>query len=238
MNPIVQHLLFLLSSSIHLLSESPPPPPLPTPPPAVVNHAGSPVASPPRRETYGNGRIIDISHRFYPNMPAFDSSDVVGQLPVHTGTHVYAPGHVIDHNFDAGFTVDTLDFDVLNVLLCWLMYQGIDNNITADVMKSLHIPKGGCRVLFRTLTHDRHLMFENKFDSSYAGFMKDGIDYLSVAAYDDLICSHLVFLQDAQVILVKGLKLDDVPAGVYDVHCLPLRLLGGKGSPIRCILIK
>ncbi|KAF2586020.1 hypothetical protein F2Q70_00033912 [Brassica cretica] len=63
------------------------------------------------------------------------------------------------------------------------------------------------------------------------------VDYLSVAAYDDLIPPHLVFLKGRETILVEGLKLDDVKAGVYSVHCLPLRLVGAEGSPIRCILI-
>lgn len=40
------------------------------------------------------------------------------------------------------------------------------------------------------------------------------------------------------IILVEGLKLDDVQPGLYSVHCLPLRLVGAEGSPIRCILIK
>ncbi|KAH7575302.1 hypothetical protein JRO89_XS02G0079100 [Xanthoceras sorbifolium] len=127
-----------------------------------------------------------------------------------------------------------------------------DKNITADVMASLHIPRGVRRVLFRTLNTDRKLMFKKEFDTSYVGFMKDGarwlventdiklvgVDYLSVAAYDDLLPSHYVFLDGREIILVEGLKLDDVPAGMYSVHCLPLRLLGAEGSPIRCILIK
>lgn len=37
---------------------------------------------------------------------------------------------------------------------------------------------------------------------------------------------------------MEALKLDGVPPGLYIVHCLPLRLLGAEGSPIRCILIK
>ncbi|KAK9165823.1 hypothetical protein Scep_001014 [Stephania cephalantha] len=38
------------------------------------------------------------------------------KLPTHTGTHVDAPGHMIDRYFDAGIDVDTLDLDVLNEL--------------------------------------------------------------------------------------------------------------------------
>lgn len=40
-----------------------------------------------------------------------------------------------------------------------------------------------------------------------------------------------------EIVLVEGLKLDGVEAGIYSVHCLPLRLVGAEGSPIRCILI-
>ncbi|GAV81676.1 Cyclase domain-containing protein [Cephalotus follicularis] len=226
---------------------------------------------PTRREVYDDGRIIDITHRYVTSMPAFNSNEGVGQflwlpasmkngsiannsemkLPAHTGTHVDAPGHVFDHYFDAGFDVDTLDLEVLNGPAL-LVDVPRDKNITAEVMKSLNVPRGVRRVLFRTLNTDRRLMYKKEFDSSYVGFMKDGakylventdiklvgIDYLSVAAYDDLIPSHLEFLEGREHILVEGLKLDDVQPGIYTVHCLPLRLLGSEGSPIRCILIK
>ncbi|XP_024028930.1 uncharacterized protein LOC21410075 [Morus notabilis] len=227
--------------------------------------------TPIRREVYGDGRIFDISHRYTPDMPSWESDDGIGdflslpksmkngslannsemKLPAHTGTHVDAPGHVFDHYFDAGFDVDTLDLEVLNGPGL-LVDVPRDNNITAEVMKSLNIPKGVRRVLFRTLNTDRRLMFKKEFDTSYVGFMKDGakwlventdiklvgIDYLSVAAFNDLIPSHLVFLENRKIILVEGLKLDDVQPGIYSIHCLPLRLLGAEGSPIRCILIK
>ncbi|KAJ0716145.1 putative kynurenine formamidase superfamily [Helianthus annuus] len=65
-----------------------------------------------------------------------------------------------------------------------------------------------------------------------------GIDYLPVAAYDRLIPSHLVFLENRDIIHVEGLKLEDIEAVIYNVHCLPLWLLGAKRSPIRYILIK
>jgi hypothetical protein len=96
--------------------------------------SGTDELIPVRREVYDGGRIIDISHRYTPDMPSFDSSDGIGQflwlpksmkngslanqseikLPAHTGTHVDAPGHFFDHYFDAGFDVDTLDLGVLN----------------------------------------------------------------------------------------------------------------------------
>ncbi|KAB2043320.1 hypothetical protein ERO13_D01G007800v2 [Gossypium hirsutum] len=227
---------------------------------------------PVRREVYGDGRIFDVSHRYTVDMPSWGSKDGLGQflwLPssmkngsrsnnslmklqsVHSGTHVDAPGHMVDSYFDAGFDVDTLDLDVLNGPAL-LVDVPRDSNITAKVMESLNIPKGVRRVLFRTLNTDRRLMFKKEFDSSYVGFTTDGarwlakntdiklvgIDFLSAACYDHSVPAHLEFFEGREIILVEGLKLDNVPVGIYNVHCLPLRLLGSEGSPIRCILIK
>ncbi|CAB4290564.1 unnamed protein product [Prunus armeniaca] len=157
-------------------------------------------------------------------------------LPAHAGTHVDAPGHVFNDYFDAGFDVDQLDLDVLN----------------AEVMKSLNIPKGTRRVLFKTLNTDRRLMHRKEFDSSFVGFTEDGAkwvvdntdiklvgtDYFSIATYDEAIPAHVAFLRGREIIPVEGLKLDDIQPGNYSVHCLPLRLLGAEGAPTRCILIK
>ncbi|VAI45212.1 unnamed protein product [Triticum turgidum subsp. durum] len=123
--------------------------------------------------------------------------------------------------------------------------------ITTESMKSLNIPKGVRRVLFRTLNTDRGLMWKAAGDMSYVGFTEDGaqwlvdntdiklvgIDYISVAAFDHLISAHVAFFKN-DIILVEALKLDNVKTGLYTLHCLPLRLVGSEGSPIRCILIK
>lgn len=230
------------------------------------------VLVPPRREVYDDGRIFDISHRYGPGLPVWDSTEGLGEeflwlekgmkngsrannsafkLGVHTGTHVDAPGHFFDNYYDAGFDVDSLDLALLNGLAL-LVDVPRNTNITAEVMKSLDIPRGVRRVLFRTLNTDRRLMFKKEFDTSYVGFMEDGAkwlventdiklvgtDYLSAAAYVHSIPSHVAFLESREIILVEGLKLDDVPAGIYTLNCLPLRLVHSEASPIRCILIR
>ncbi|XP_030943493.1 cyclase-like protein 3 [Quercus lobata] len=238
----------------------------------TISDCGMEELVPVRREVYGNGRIFDISHSFREDMPSWDSVDGLGQFlrlrhsikngslanvselkyfSVHSGTHVDAPGHVFDHYFDAGFDVDTLDLELLNGPAL-LVDVPRDKNITAEVMKSLNIPKGIRRVIFRTLNTDRRLMWKKEFDTSFAGLMKDGAewlventdikligtDYLSVAAYVEAIPSHLVLLEARDIILVESLKLDHIQPGIYSLHCLPLRLPGAEGSPARCILIK
>ncbi|KAI6701379.1 hypothetical protein NL676_015703 [Syzygium grande] len=111
----------------------------PTIPGADTGECSVPVSEnlvPVRREVYDNGRIIDITHRITSDLPSYDESmGSLGQflwlafslkngsltnnsemkLPAHTGTHVDAPGHVYDHYYEAGFDVDTLDLEVLNV---------------------------------------------------------------------------------------------------------------------------
>ncbi|XP_010500146.1 PREDICTED: uncharacterized protein LOC104777570 isoform X2 [Camelina sativa] len=115
---------------------------------------------PIRCEVYGGERkIFDISHRYTPEMPVWESSKGLGKflrlavsmkngseanisemkLSVHSGTHVDAPCHFHDHYYDSGFDSDSLDLQILN----------------AEVMESLNIPKGVRRVLFKTLNTDR-----------------------------------------------------------------------------------
>ncbi|KAF2551610.1 hypothetical protein F2Q68_00037795 [Brassica cretica] len=63
-----------------------------------------------------------------------------------------------------------------------------------------------------------------------------------------LLTSHLqltrLYLEEGNwhhfqdIIPVEALKLDGVEAGMYSLHCLPLRLVGAEGAPTRCILIK
>lgn len=89
---------------------------------------------PNRLEVYGGGKIFDISHRYTPEMPAWESKEGLSnhlrliasmkngsfanvsemKLSVHSGTHVDAPGHFIDEYYDAGFDSDSLDLQTLN----------------------------------------------------------------------------------------------------------------------------
>ncbi|KAF3329532.1 Kynurenine formamidase [Carex littledalei] len=174
-------------------------------------------------------RILDITHPYrVGGMPAWASSDGLGQfiwlhesmangslynmselrMVVHSGTHVDAPGHMYQEYFEEGYDVDSLDLEVLNGPAL-VVDVPRDKNITAEVMESLHIPRGVRRVIFRTLNTDRKLMWKREYDTSYVGFMKDGaqwlvdntdiklvgVDYLSVAAFDESIPAHLVFLK-------------------------------------------
>ena len=63
-----------------------------------------------------------------------------------------------------------------------------------------------------------------------------GIDYLSVARFDEALPVHLALL-GAGIVLLEGLNLHNIQPGRYELVCLPLRIAGGDGAPARTILI-
>jgi threonine dehydrogenase-like Zn-dependent dehydrogenase len=59
-----------------------------------------------------------------------------------------------------------------------------------------------------------------------------GIDYLSVGRGKEGPEVHRILL-GAGIVVVEGLDLSRVEAGLYEVVCLPLKILGGDGAPAR-----
>ena len=69
------------------------------------------------------------------------------------------------------------------------------------------------------------------------GVVLVGIDTPSVDPYDDHAYTAHRALVAAGVMWLEGLVLDGVPAGLYDLSALPLRIEGGDGSPVRAVLV-
>ncbi|MBL6962089.1 MAG: cyclase family protein, partial [Anaerolineales bacterium] len=68
------------------------------------------------------------------------------------------------------------------------------------------------------------------------GIQLIGVDYLSVAPFDDSIPTHQIILS-AGMIALEGCDLSQVPQGEYDLYCLPIKLVGSEGAPARAILM-
>ncbi|OMO63290.1 putative cyclase protein [Corchorus olitorius] len=185
---------------------------------------------------YGKGQIFDITHKLTSDLPIYGSKNGLGKfiwlvssikngsmanesefkLGTHTGTHVDAPSHFYQNYYEEGFDVSTLSLDVL-IGPVLVVNVPRDKNITAEVMKSLKIPRGVHRVLFKTLNTDRGLMHKKEFASDFTGFKKDGAQWLV----------------DNTDIKLVGLNLDGIQPGKYTVHCLPLRMADADGCPAR-----
>jgi arylformamidase len=64
-----------------------------------------------------------------------------------------------------------------------------------------------------------------------------GIDYLSIAPFRQGKETHEVLL-NAGLVILEGLDLSGVSQGDYQMYCLPLKVGGVEGAPVRAILIK
>ncbi len=165
-------------------------------------------------------------------------------ISAHTGTHVDAPAHFIL----GGSGVDTLD---LNVLVGpALVVEATESDVlSADVLQGLPIPPGTERVLFHTRNSDRWARGERKFSEDFVAITQDGarwlvaeaiqlvgVDYMSVAPFGAEAPTHQTLLS-AGVVLVESLNLSGIAPGVYQLVCLPLKIVGIDGAPARAILI-
>lgn len=165
-------------------------------------------------------------------------------MSAHTGTHVDAPAHFIL----GGSGVDTLD---LNVLVGpALVVEATEADVlSADVLQGLPIPPGTERVLFHTRNSDRWARGERKFSEDFVAITQDGarwlvaeaiqlvgVDYMSVAPFGAEAPTHQTLLS-AGVVLVESLNLSGIAPGVYQLVCLPLKIVGIDGAPARAILI-
>jgi len=114
-----------------------------------------------------------------------------------------------------------------------------------------HLATGARRILFKTRNSDFWNQTDGQFRSDYtylsptaARKLVDhdiqlvGIDYLSVERFEsEDFETHQVLLANG-VVIVEGLDLREVPAGVYELICLPLKIAGGSGdgAPARVVL--
>jgi arylformamidase len=165
-------------------------------------------------------------------------------MGAHTGTHVDAPAHFVR----GGAGVDSFALDLL-VGPALVVHALEFDALSAHALEGLSIPPGIERVLFCTRNSERWARGETEFWTDYVGITEDGarwliargvrlvgIDFLSIAPFDELVPPHQTLL-GAGLIVVEGLDLSGIAPGIYQLVCLPLKIVGGDGAPARAILI-
>ena len=168
------------------------------------------------------------------------------RLGAHTGTHVDAPAHFIR----GAQTVSELPLDAL-VGRARVVEVPADVTAIDEAHVEALVPESVERVLFKTRNSafwaDGDGAFREDFtyvtpDAARAlaarGLRLVGIDYLSVEKFkSDNFDAHVALLSRG-VVIVEGLNLSKVPAGEYELACLPLKIAGGDGdgAPARAVL--
>lgn len=208
-------------------------------------------------------KIYDITLTISPEMPVWpgdpsvvleriesmDAGDHVNvsrlSCSVHTGTHVDAPHHFLND----GRTVESLPLDVLCGPARVLHLDDRVDLVTAAVLEAARIPAGTLRLLLKTRNSHIWKRGERRFIEDFVAVSSDGadwlaargvklvgVDYLSVAPFRQSDAPHQSLLKPGIVIL-EGVDLSAVPAGEYELYCLPLKLSGSDGAPARAILV-
>ena len=164
----------------------------------------------------------------------------------HTGTHVDAPAHFIEGATKSEF----LPLDILIGETVVIEVPAELNSISLGFVRA-NWKRESKRVLFKTRNSSLWKTSGATFEQSYAyleleaarylvehGVRLVGIDYLSIEQFGtEGHPTHIELLSKA-VVIVEGLNLGGVPAGRYELICLPLRIADGPGdgAPARAVL--
>lgn len=171
-----------------------------------------------------------------------DSSNVSTlHMSAHSGTHVDAPRHF----FDQAPGAEGLPLEIL----CGrarVVELTTRKAITADDL-ARHDLSEDVRVLIKT--HNSRLWGSPEFHQDFIGVAESGakylvehgikvvgVDYLSVEQFRNPGAPAHHALLGAGTIVIEGLNLRDVDPGIYDMFCLPLRIVGSDGAPARVVL--
>lgn len=160
-------------------------------------------------------------------------------MNLHTGTHIDLPLHVIP----GGASSDQLDISKLITSCCVLDFTHATEKITAVDLKTKKI-EPEMFVLIKTTSSFSDQFMTNfvYLDASGANYLTDlavpgvGIDSLGIERGQPDHITHKILLE-AGVIIIEGLRLSSVEAGIYQLIALPLKINAVEAVPARVILI-
>lgn len=161
-------------------------------------------------------------------------------MDAHSGTHIDAPLHMLE----GGQTIETIAIERLIRPCRVLDLTTVTEAVHAADLRPF-APSPGDFLLFKTRNSLR-----DDFDFSFvylavdgAKYLADcgvagvGVDALGVERAQPEHDTHKV-LFEAGVIIIEGLRLRDVPAGVYDMMAAPLKIEGIDAAPARVVLLE
>lgn len=162
-------------------------------------------------------------------------------MSIHTATHIDAPYHFDNHG------EKTHDLDLAP-------YWGLAQVISIQKAPGeLFSPEDLAKIEIqapRILVHsfasslpDTHFPQEINYPSlEFVQHLKDhavmlfGTDAPSMDAITDATLPAHHALHHANIALLEGLNLSDVPDGLYELTALPIKIQDGDGSPVRAVL--
>ena len=199
----------------------------------------------------GHGHVWDITRPLQKGMTIFpgdpeyiresNTSNQVTvsnlQLGSHTGTHMDAPAHMIEGG-------ETLDALAPERFFCPARVLSVKNNgaVSLEELRRCQLMPGEA-VLFKAPPGFERTPVPIYLENNTAQYLVNsgvslvGIDSLSIESGADPAFPVHHTLLEAGVIVLEGLRLLEVPPGLYQLVALPLLIAGGDGAPARAVLI-
>lgn len=147
-------------------------------------------------------------------------------LCAHNGTHMDAPYHF----YKDGKTVDELD---LTKVIGEAAVIAFDGELKAEDVEAAIKENTPERILFKGSTV---ITLEAAKALNRHGISLVGVESQTVGPEDAPRDVHLELLGQ-EAVLLEGIRLKDVPEGIYFLNAAPLKLSGCDGAPCRAVLI-
>lgn len=151
----------------------------------------------------------------------------------HNGTHVDAPYHFLNQ----GRTIEAIELERFVGMAYVAEHEGIvsSEDARAILKKAKEADaEAGNRIL---LKGNAVVSLEAAEVFAAEGILLVGNESQTVGPEDAPMAVHKVLL-GANVVLLEGIRLSEVPEGVYLLNAAPLNLAGADGAPCRAVLIK
>ena len=151
----------------------------------------------------------------------------------HNGTHIDSPRHFIKD----GKAVDELSLEPFVGMAYVKEHTGVvtENDAVKIIEKAkAQNQESAKRIL---LKGDLEVSLEASKVFASAGVLLLVNEPQTVGPKDSPMAVHLVLLS-AGVVLLEGIRLSEIPEGVYFLNAAPINLAGSDGAPCRAILIK
>lgn len=160
-------------------------------------------------------------------------------MNLHTGTHIDSPLHMME----GGWATEALPLEKLIRPCRVLDLRHVQDGITREDLLP-HDIKTGEFLLLKTRNS-----FEPDIGAGFVYLKRDGaaylagigvagvgIDALGIERRQPDHATHLS-LMNADILIIEGLELKDVPAGPYFMLALPVKIRDAEGAPARVVLL-
>lgn len=203
-------------------------------------------------------KLYDVSMPIHENIPVYNNNeakkpvltverDFEGDsgvretrlsINLHTGTHMDAPLHMIK----GGLDTSCFRFENMITLAKVIDLTFVNDAIKSEDIKDIDISEGDF-IIFKTRNSsfegfDPNFVFIEISAANYLASKKIkgvGIDALGIERSQPGHPSHKTLLS-ADVAILEGLRLKDVPEGEYVLIAAPLNIQNVEAAPVRALL--